>query len=385
MTRGEVGWCIALAGLPFAYLLRGVLRLDLDVWHFQTAWMQVWIMGLFTMSLWQNKLATLPRPLILWLAWLFLHVWWVWNTNLVSNKPYPMPLLVPMTHIVILLMAFLSMTWSGDGLQGVLRTLRWLGVAVVGYCLLQMLSLDEFFKSLNWEKPSDELVGPIGNQTFLAAYLGILLPIYLFSTHYWKLMAAACLLMVGWLAWSFQSATGVLVTTASLIWWTAWRYHWKSLAWLPLFLIGAWWSYSHLPDLWASSGRISAWSEYWQMFKANKPTTGLGAGAVRMLSEQIVKGPLLQWRHLHNEFYQVAVEHGMVGFGLMVATVVASVRQFLRLERTDLSLAMGGMWLAFLLTSLTLFPAHLWTLGSLGLVAYGGLYRLSAQESAWPS
>ena len=380
MTRGEVGWCIALAGLPFAYLLRGVLRLDLDVWHFQTAWMQVWIMGLFTMSLWQGKLASIPRPLILWLAWLLLHVWWVWNTNLVPNKAYPMPLLVPMTHIIILLMAFLSLTWSGEGLQGILRTLRWLGVVVLGYCLLQMLNLDEFFKSLNWEKPSDELVGPIGNQTFLAAYLGILLPLYLFSTKYWRMMAAICLGMIGWLAWNYQSATGVLVAVAGLLWWTTWQYRWWAIAWVPLLLGGVWWSATHAPDLWVSSGRIAAWTEYWQMFQANKPTTGLGLGAVRMLSEQIEKGPLLQWRHLHNEFYQVAVEQGMIGFGLMVATVVASVRQFFRLERTDLSLTLGGMWLAFLLTSLTLFPAHLWTLGSLGLVAYGGLYALTGES-----
>ena len=126
-------------------------------------------------------------------------------------------------------------------------------------------------------------------------------------------------------------------------------------------------------------GRWEAWAEYWRLYKhGGREITGLGLGWTFSYALANPEGPLRvghqMWRHVHNEWFQVLIEQGVVGLGLIGWIVASWFKRWQALPITSLKWTLGGIMLVFLLATLTSFPLHLWGLGMFVLIAYAGTF-----------
>ena len=370
MTIREVGWTVFLVGLPFAHFL---FR-PLDLWHGQAIWSQGWILALFALSLGSDGRKISPnRPLAAFIAWIGLVSLWMWVHTMTTQKIYPVPMLQGLMHLVLLLLAYQAAvtTWTTEFIGLLTRRMVWVGVAVIGYGLLQLMNLDQFLNSLEGTK-KDELVGTIGNPTHLSAQMSLLAPLLLLWCP-WALIGVLVIFSVT------QSLGGQLACLVALAWW-GWHQERKWL-WVAggLSLLGGLWVWLH-PGLLNPHGRLKAWGIFYQMFQS-RPITGLGPGSIMEFSRTITDGTnfFYGWRHVHNEFFQAAIEYGVIGLGLILWMCWDIGRTIHRLKKTPLVVALSGTLIAFGVNSLVNFPAHLWLLGSYALVAYCGLKVIEAE------
>lgn len=373
MGSGELGWIVFLAGLPFAPFLNR----SLDIWHGQALWAQMWVMLLWAWGS-HRQLATrrLPLPLALWVAWITLRTGWIYVLSITQAKQYPLSLLGSVVHL-LLAICFIQAalwTWDRDWLERLLTAVAWSGVLVMAYSVLQLLNLDPFFKSIDNLHPRDPFVGTIGNPSHYGAYLSLLLPILLFQRgRMWRAMAVCCaggILLSG-------SASATIALVAILIWW-AWQrqHHYLTQIVGTVGLLGLAAGCVWHRHYFSFDGRLQAWHAFWPYLQAN-PLVGLGPGFIINNSLRITEGPLFQWRHIHNEWYQFAIEQGLVGVGLIGWAVVSLLRRAWPHRRDPLVLTCLTVFLAGCLNSGVNFTAHLWMLGSLVLLAYSGLLVLT--------
>ena len=86
----------------------------------------------------------------------------------------------------------------------------------MAYSLIQLLNLDQFYKDLDGALNKDKLVGTIGNPTHLAAYLAMMLSLFLLQQgRMWRVFAGICLGIIV----LTHSITGMICAMAVLVWW----------------------------------------------------------------------------------------------------------------------------------------------------------------------
>ena len=385
MRWGELGWGLVLAGLPWSHLLA---RPHLDIWHGQTLWAQAGGLLVFTLALGQPS-QSLPanRPLAGFLLWVGSLTLWLWVTAITLHHVYPLAMLQGIGHLTILLFWYLSAMslWTSAMLERFLRLLRWVGMSLLVYGGLQLLNLDQFFNPLDPGRPHDQLVGTVGNPSHFAAQLAMLLPLYLWAPTRWeRWMTVPCL---GLLAMT-DSIGGQGAAVAVLGWW-GWqqfkgRRRWLVLGGMSLLgLLGIGWCVWAQPNGLNPYGRWQAWQEFYKLF-VHQPITGFGSGYIMELSRVVndTNTPINHWRHVHNEYFQIAIEYGLIGLGLVGWMVIDLIRRTFCLHPSSLLLTCWGVLIAFGLNSLVNFPAHLWGVGFLALIAYCGLQVLIREESA---
>ena len=370
MSLREVGWLIFLVGLPFAHLLFK----PLDPWHGQAVWAQGWITVLFALSLGLGGRVKGNRPLGALVAWIGFITLSVWVKTILVQKVYPVPMLQGVMHLVLLLFAYYAAVtvWNGPFLIKLTRWMAYAGVVILGYCVLQLLNLDQFFKPIDVTS-TDVLVGTIGNTTHLSTHLALLLPLFLLQPkRIWWLWSGITIALI-----TYSGSLGGQVAALGVLVWWAWH---KSkhifFGVCALGTLGVLWVVFHSALL-NPHGRLMAWGRFYEMF-ARQPITGIGPGYVMEASRLITNGsaPMFGWRHVHNEYFQMAIEYGIIGLGLvgwMMWEIVCLVK---RLPRSPLVVALSAVLIAFGLNSLVNFPSHLWVLGSYALMAYCGLQVL---------
>lgn len=382
MSRtGETGWIIALAGLPFACLL---FR-PLDPWSASSSWMQAWILGLWAFQLIQPSQGLLvSRPVGCWLLWTWLSAWWIWMTMARSQHVYPIGMLQGLIHATLILLAVQSFqaVMQRESLERLLRLLAIVMVFSLVYGFLQLAGLDQVFKSLDNATTKDEFVGTMGNPTHFGTQLALSLPLlWLQKDRLWKCLSG--LMIVGIV---LSRSTMAMASVGLWLSWWLWR---DQRAWsLGLIviglIIGSWLFWQH--SSWINpQGRWEAWQAYWTLFKdGNRMLTGLGLGWVMEHSNQelvekgLVNGHQL-WRHVHQEWLQLALEQGVIGMSLVGWIVVEWWQRWSQLLKTDLVWALGGLMLLFLFNTLANFSLHLWGLGMFALIAYSSLFVLERE------
>lgn len=371
MSVREVGWLVFLVGLPFAHF---VFK-PLDPWHGQAAWAQGWVVVLWAISVGLGGRAKGNRPLGALVAWIGLIALSVWVKTILVQKVYPIPMLQGLMHLTLLLLAYQAAVtcWTTAFLLKLTRYLAYAGVVILGYCVLQLCNLDQFFKSIDGTIKHDTLVGTIGNTTHLSTQLALLLPLLLLQpTRIWRVWAGVTLALIVYAG----SLGGQVAALGVLLWWT-WQMSKKLFVGVLLAgLVGAGWIALH-PAWLNPYGRFMAWGYFFEMFARN-PITGLGSGYVMEASRLITDpaNPLFGWRHVHNEYFQLAIEWGLVGLGLVGWMLWETGQRVCRLPKSPLVIALAGILIAFSLNSLVNFPAHLWGSGSYALLAYCGLHVL---------
>ena len=377
MSLRELGWVVFLAGLPFAHLLNR----SLDIWHGHDLWVKGWVVILFASALGAQQTVRnwkANRPLACFVIWVGISTLYVWTVVMTKQKIYPINMLPSVFHLLIILLFYVSalMTWTTQSLSRLLRIMAWVGVVILLYCGLQLLSMDQFFHDLDTGISKDQLVGTIGNPTHLAIHLALLLNLFLLQPGwFWRGCALVSLVLI----LVTKSLGGQLAAFAVICWWV---WHRRRTCFLPLVIgcgvVGGLYGLSH-PSMFNPNGRWAAWAEFFEVFM-EKPITGAGLGFVMELSRHVEEGSIFQWRHVHNEYFQVALECGVIGLGLLLWMLWETGKAVWTAQKTPLVITLTGLLLAFGVNSLVNFPAHLWLLGSYALVAYCGLRVIEAES-----
>lgn len=376
MRLREVGWGIFLVGLPFSHLL---FQPQLDIWHSHSLWAHLWISILIGATFWKQE-TVIPRSKALGclVTWLFISWIWQWNMTIFATKTYPIGRSMGMFHLISILMFYIACT-SSLQIYGFAKIMKWMARAtwvIVAYCVLQYFSLDQFFQNLNFaQEPNDVVVGTIGNPTHLASHLSLLLPVVLIQKGWsWRVLTLILIFMLVML----KSVAGAAAATVAIMVWFWPTKRWVSLSVSVLALSGAVYAYFNT-DWFNDRGRYQAWSAFWQIF-SNRPITGYGAGFVMNLSHGMQQGsPIFQWRHIHMELFQAAMEWGVVGMGFLCWFLVETCKDIGRIIQNPIGRACMAMFAAFFVNCLLNFSAHLWVTGSLGLFAICGIRVISEE------
>jgi hypothetical protein len=252
------------------------------------------------------------------------------------------------------------------------RILRWfsyvVGIMAV-YGIIQWCNLDQFHKHFNTVGLPDAVVGTIGNPTHFASWLAICLPILYYAKHSFRtifiIFAWIVLLLIG-------SLSGIGVAVIITLFYNSFFGRLKqcllafiilgSLSFIVLSLKGFSWE-----TFLSNSGRFEFWRNIYPIF-TQSPIVGGGFGKIISLNNH--------WKHCHNEFYQIAIEGGLIGLGFVIWCIVEYFKKFIKLPKTKLSICLCSMFIAFLLLSLVNFTCHLYLIGILGLFSYAGLFCL---------
>ena len=381
MSFREAGWLIFLAGLPFAHHLSQIFSLPLDIWQAQAVWAQLWIITLFFGNLGTKNKFAVPsnKSLACFLVWVGLMSLGMWVKTICTQKLYPVNMLQGVMHLILILFFYQAAvsTWTQEFLRRLLKVLAWVGVAVMAYGLIQLLNLDQFYKDLDGALSKDKLVGTIGNPTHLAAYLAMMLSLFLLQQgRMWRVFAGICLGIIV----LTHSITGMICAMAVLVWWL-WHTHkkwlWAFAIIVPIAII---WLQLNPSEL-NTHGRLLVWPKFYEIFHNGRSITGLGLGYIYELSKTLKADNLLfTWRHIHNEYFQMAIEAGIIGLGLIFWMICSLIRKVFLLEKSILLITCSGILLVFGINCLTNFPAHLWLLGSMALIAYCGIEVIQREE-----
>jgi O-antigen ligase len=79
------------------------------------------------------------------------------------------------------------------------------------------------------------------------------------------------------------------------------------------------------------------------------------------------------WNHAHLEYYQIVLETGLIGLGLLLWCLFDYFKRvFVILDGTTMKLA--SIFFGFCILGLFSFPAHIWLLASMGMIGYSWFY-----------
>lgn len=369
MRLREIGWGLALAGLPWSHLL---FR-PLDPWHGQALF---WQASVLCLSAWavsgRGHVQIVNKPLGFLLAYLSLWTLWLCWQSIRLQKAYLLPILPAACHLLLIVLAYhaLSTTLTPAACAGMGRAIAWSTALLVGYGVLQLLNCDPFFKNLDPNIKTDALVGTLGNPSHFAAQLAVLSPwLWHQRGRGWQTLSV----VAGALVLGCRSTGGVLALAAAgaVGAWVRWPHCRGHLLVGGAVACGlfVWGSSEALND----HGRWAAWKAFAPLFW-QRPWFGSGPGFVMGLSGIFPEGhALYQWRHVHNEYYQMVLEWGLVGFGVFAWVVADGLGRLRQAVKTPLGTACAASLAALLVNSLVNFPLHLAGIGAYGLFAYVGL------------
>ncbi len=313
MRIRESGWGVFLAVLPFSPF---IFRPNLDLWHSQTIWAQGCVFMLLALSYMQAQhREPVNRPLALWIGWVALSTLYIWAQTVITKGVYPVQILPGLLHMLILLFFYQVAVKTLDSwsIEQIFQWVCWSGLLMMAYCAVQYLGLDQFFDDLEVGSRSHNIVGSIGNPTHLGTYMALLTPMYLMQKRWrWKLAAVASTFIV---FWTFSAGAIIGLACGLLIygWLSYKKYRWMLLSITVLGIIAM---FQVRPDLIALNGRLEPWQQFYRFFEA-KPITGFGAGFIYEQSKLNTLEIMNNWRHVHNEYFQMAIEHGLIGLGII--------------------------------------------------------------------
>ena len=320
--------------------------------------------------------------LTLWLGFVTVIFW---NIGIVVNNQYNFLIFMPFFNFLCFVLLYKGITEYLNDVD-INRILRWfsyvIGIMAI-YGILQWFNLDQFHKHFNSNTIPDAVVGTIGNPTHFASWLAICLPILyyvrtkfrtLFIILTWIVLiltgslsgiGVAILITLFYFIISKKSLKDVIMTITIF----GVKYILISIVILITILFILLWVIRFDWSLFLStSGRFEFWKSLYPIF-AQSPIMGGGFGKILSLGNH--------WKHVHNEFYQIAIEGGLIGLGIAIWCIVEYFKKFIRLEKSKLTVCLCSMFIAFLLLSMANFTCHLYLTGILGLFAYAGIYCIT--------
>ena len=231
----------------------------------------------------------------------------------------------------------------------IIAALVTVGLLETGYVVLQAMGYDPLWVG-NHFPARLRMLGTLGNENFVGAYLGILL--VLGPRWAWPLFAFGIVLT--------NALTGLIAASVGLL--VRARVHWMGWA----VLAGAFTGWM----AWHGALSLQIRGRVWAAAVADTtPWTalfghGLGSWADRMPKVQPWVGVGEHFVQAHNDYLQFWYEAGLLGVALLIGWLWTHRAMFTHLRY-------GGALAALSVTALTMFPFHLAVLGTLGALLLG--------------
>lgn len=348
---------------------------NVDCWHGEGQFVQVCILILFCFSFFEKskQVKVLNKPLGTFICWAGLITAYWWITIFFKTQHYPVKLFMPFFNLLCLVWFYKLIVEYLDS-ASIERILKWFKYSVILlllYCVLQFFKLDEFFNGLN--NTGDQLVGTIGNSMHLAGLLAILQPLF-FKKGWINIFS----LIVLWLIiLATGSATGLVAGLAVILFWLFFKKRKIAIITGGISFISLVILHFLKPNFFYNSQRFEIWKITFGIIK-DKFITGFGLGSVGTikLTPYYPKEGNITWQHLHNEYYQVIFEIGLVGLVLVIWCIWNYFKKFNSLK-TDLTIRLASVFFGFCLISLVTFFGHLWQTAVIGMFAYASIYCLN--------
>jgi O-antigen ligase len=362
--------------LPFgAFFFRSV-----DIWHGQGQFVQIGILILFCYSFFEKpkNIQVLNKPLGSFVCWAGLVTGYWWIKIFSNTQHYPVKIFMPFFNLlcIVLLYKILIEYLNKELIEKILKWLKYSVVLILLYSVIQYLKIDEFYKSVDKANPIkiNELVGIMGNRGHSSALLAICQPLF-FSKNRENILALILLWLILLTASSASALiTGLLIVLFWLLINKKYNWLWAGIVSSSSLLIILFLKYS---SFFANNGRFEVWGKAFEIFKG-RAITGTGLGYFGAL--QIQLGNTVQkFQHLHNEWFQVALELGLVGLALAFWVVWDYFKTF-KTIKTDLTIKLSSMFLGFCILCFFSFPAHLWVISTLAMFLFSSIYCLKNEE-----
>jgi O-antigen ligase len=346
---------------------------NIDCWHATGQFVQVGILILFSYSFFNKPkyIKSINKPLGSFIAWSGLITAYGWITVFSKTQHYPVKIFMPFFNLlcIILLYKLIIEYLDSISIEKILKWLRFSVIILLFYCVLQYLKLDEFFSGIN--NTDDQLVGTIGNSMHLAGLLAILQPLF-FKKNIENILSLVLL----WLLILFTgSATGLVAGIAVILFWL-WFKNRKLAIIVSLISFGSLVSlYSIKSSFFFNNSRFNIWIETLYIIKKHF-ITGFGLGTFGV---QNIKRGAITWQHLHNDYYQVVFELGLIGLILVIWCIWDYFKKFISLKN-DLTIKLASIFFGFCLLCGVTFFSHLWQTAVIGMFSYASIYCLTNEE-----
>lgn len=339
---------------------------SMDIWHSTGHFVQVGILIIFCSSLFFQPRNEALGAFLLWTG-LVTSYWWIKAFSLTNH--YPVKTFMPFFNLLCLVLFYKLIVeyLDGESIEKILKWLKYSVIALLVYCVLQYLHLDEFFNSIAGKQ--DELVGTMGNTMHLAGLLALLQPLF-FSKNREDILALCLLWLIILLT---GSATGLVGGLAVILFWLFFRNRIMFIIFFVLSLSSCIALYVMKSNFFCNSSRFEIWQNAYELAK-NHCITGLGLGSWG--ASNINRGST-HWQHLHNDYFQIIFELGIIGLIL----VIWCIKDCFKNIEGDLKLRLASIFFGFCLLSSVTFFAHLWIPATLAMFAYGSIYCLRNKEN----
>lgn len=348
-----------------------------DIWHATGQFVQVGILTLFCYSFFEKPKFVQPlnRSLGSFLLWSGLVTAYNWIKNFSANQHYPIVIFLPFFNLLCIVLIY-KLIVEYTTIPCIEKILKWLKYSIIFllfYCVLQYLRLDEFFAGIN--NSGDQLVGTIGNSMHLAGLLAILQPLF-FKKNLENILS---LILIWLLIIATGSATGLVAGLMVILFWLWFKNRKIAISILGLSSISLVVLHILNKSFFYNSQRFEVWKIAFGIIK-DKFITGLGLGSVgaMRLSPRYPNSSNFYWQHLHNEYYQVVFELGLIGLGLVIWCLWDYFKIF-NSFKTDLTIKLASIFFGFCLINLVTFFGHLWITSVLAIFSYASIYIINRE------
>lgn len=361
----------------------------LDIWHAQGLWVQGGLMLLFSYSFFEKPKQVFIKNKSLGLlhAWVGLSAlisFWVsmglaprgvFNPNNLSFYAY-------FNFLCLVFLYRFIVEYLGRGeVEKILIGLKRAIQITVFVCLLQIWGLSQFFAVAVKHSHLNNLVtGFLGNGTHLSGFLACMIPLFLWKAQredWLTIIAILLILFFSGTSIGDPSISGFAIATIILgIYFFIKNKVYFTVFCVALILITLGITIviedKAIGQFTSGSGRIEMWKYYWPLFEQGA-VTGHGLGKIN----QIYRMTPYFSRHLHLEPFHFAFELGIIGLLLIINLVY----EFFKKEfDDDLKRSLGLGVLAFCISCLFNFPAHLWLPSTIAMFMYASIFALENEE-----
>lgn len=362
---------ILLGGVSFAPLLLP----SLDIWHAQGIWVQGWLMVMFSWSFFENRCKNIPLGLLhLWVGLSTIFICYLWQVK----GQYNVTTFFPYFNFLCLLILYriIVQSLNINDIAKIVNIFKYVIIITILMCVLQILGLSQFFMliSSDWHF-RNPVVGFIGNPTHLSGFLASTVPLFLLKPKRQDWVCLALLFII--LCFTGTTPGEPSISGPIIVLFIA-GYYAKRKHFLIQYLFGlavlclcAVW---FLPKVFFTAGaRVEIWKDYLPLF-IKMPITGVGLGAVNKVY-QMTSHP--DARHLHMEYFQYALELGIVGLVLIGNVILDFIK---RPVIKDLDWALKASVFGFLISCCFNYPSHLWLPSIFAIFCYAALH---VKETKW--
>lgn len=361
---------IFLCLLPFgSFFFKSV-----DIWHAQGHFAQMGILILFGYSFFEKSKYVQPlnKPLGAFILWAGLTTGYWWIKILSLTKAYPTKIFMPFFNILclVLLYKLIIEYLDKNSIEKILKWFKYTAIVLLFYNVLQFFGIDEFFNALGTTTNNKQVLGIIGNPSHWGPFLAMVQPVF-FNKNRQDIIS---LVLLWGLILLTGSAVGIVGGLLVILFWLTFKKRKLLSIGLGASLVFITSIFLFNKHYFGNSGRLNAWKETFVLMK-DKFVTGLGLGTFG-LKNNIQGG---HWQHLHNEYYQLVFELGIIGLVLVLWCIYDYFKTFASIK-TDLTIKISSMFFGFCLIAGVDFVGHLWVISTFAMFLFASIYAIKNSE-----